>query len=133
MSARLEGKVVLITGAGGGLGSEQARMMAREGAKIVAANLKLDVNIAQGEAADSLWKRNLELVEEINQAGGEAIAVELDVSKEEDWIRAVGIAEDKFGKLNVLSNNAGIYFHASLLDHSTEDLMKIDRVNQLGV
>lgn len=100
MAGRLDNKVILITGAGGGLGSEQVRMMAKEGAKIVAANLKQDPIIADGQAADALWNKTLKLVEEIKQSGGEAIAVALNVTKEQDWEDAVAETEKHFVVVN---------------------------------
>lgn len=133
MAGRLEGKVVLISGAGGGLGGAQVKLMAQEGAKIVAGNLKEDPIIPQGQPADVLWNRTIGLIDEINNGGGEAIAVPLNVTDEDSWSDAVAHAEKKFGKLNVLCNNAGIYYHAGLLDHSVEDFHKIVNVNQLGV
>lgn len=133
MSGRLAGKVALISGAGGGLGSAQARMFAKEGAKIVACNLKKDPVIAEGLASDALWNRTTQMVDEINNGGGEAIAVPLDVTEEASWIDAVAEAEKTFGKLNVLSNNAGIYFHGGLLEHTVDDFFNIVKVNQLGV
>jgi len=133
MAGRLQDKVVLITGAGGGLGSEQARLMAKEGAKIVATNLKKDTIIAPDQAEDALWKRTLALVDEINRKGGEAIALPLDVTQEQDWIDAVAETEKHFGRLDVLSNNAGIYYHAGLLEHTVEKFYQIVSINQLGV
>ncbi|MCK5830882.1 MAG: glucose 1-dehydrogenase [Methylococcales bacterium] len=133
MTGRLENKVILISGAGGGLGNEQARLMAKEGAKIVAANLQEDPIIAPNQPSDSLWKRTLTLVDDINHNGGEAIAVPLDVTKEEDWISAVAESENKFGRLDVLSNNAGIYYHIGLLEHTVEKFHQIVDINQLGV
>lgn len=133
MADRLKGKVVLISGAGGGLGGAQAKMMAREGAKIVAGNLKQDRVIPQGQKADALWKRTIDLVDAIHHEGGEAVAVPLDVTDEASWNNAVALAESKYGKLDVLCNNAGIYYHAGLLDHSVEDFHNIVGVNQLGV
>lgn len=132
MAGRLKGKVVLISGAGGGLGSAQAKLMAQEGAKIVAGNLKTDTIIPQDQPADVLWNRTISLVDEINK-DGEAIAVPLNVTDEASWSDAAEQAEKKFGKLNVLCNNAGIYYHAGLLDHSVEDFHNIVNVNQLGV
>ncbi len=73
MADRLENKVILISGAGGGLGNEQARLMAKEGAKIVAANLQVDSIIAPNQPSDGLWKRTLALVDNINHNGGEAL------------------------------------------------------------
>ncbi len=91
---RLEGKVALITGAGSGIGRESALLFAREGAKIVVA----DVNDAAGEA----------VVGEIASAGGQAVYVHADVSQAADAEGMVRAAEESFGALHVLFNNAGI-------------------------
>ncbi|MBK9711038.1 MAG: glucose 1-dehydrogenase [Kouleothrix sp.] len=91
---RLQDKVALITGAGSGIGREAALLFAREGAKIVVA----DVNDAAGRA----------VVDEIGAAGGEAVYVHADVSKAADAEGMVRAAEESFGKLSVLFNNAGI-------------------------
>lgn len=133
MAGRLENKVVLITGAGGGLGSEQVKLMAKEGAKIVAANLQEDPIIASDQPSDGLWKRTVALVDEINQHGGEAMAIALDVTQEQDWIDAISETEKRFGRLDVLVNNAGIYYHAGLLEHTVEKFYQIVNINQLGV
>ena len=91
---RLNGKVALITGAGNGIGRETALLFASEGAAVVVA----DVNDGAGEktAAD------------IVAAGGRAIYKRSDVSKAADCEAMVAAAEQTFGKLNVLFNNAGI-------------------------
>lgn len=91
---RLAGKVALITGAASGIGKETAVLFAAEGAQVVAA----DVNDAAGEA----------VVAEIRSAGGEAVYVRADVSKTADCENMVRVAEETFGKLTVLFNNAGI-------------------------
>jgi NAD(P)-dependent dehydrogenase (short-subunit alcohol dehydrogenase family) len=91
---RLENKVAVITGAGSGIGRESALLFAREGARVVVA----DVNDAAGQA----------VVEELRGAGGEAVYVHADVSKGADAEGMVRAAEESFGRLDVLFNNAGI-------------------------
>lgn len=91
---RLEGKVALITGASSGIGRESALLFASEGAKIVVA----DVSDAAGAA----------VVAEIAAAGGAAVYVHADVSQAADAEAMVRVAEERFGKLDVLFNNAGI-------------------------
>src|SRR5687767_4497399 len=91
---RLKDEVALITGAGSGIGRESAILFAREGASVVA----VDVN---GDAAE-------EVAGAIREAGGRATAVAADVSKAGDAEAMVRAAEESFGKLTVLFNNAGI-------------------------
>src|SRR5215212_6157104 len=91
---RLEGKVALITGASSGIGRESALLFASEGAKIVVA----DVSDATGAA----------VVAEIAAAGGSAVYVHADVSQAADTEGMIRTAEERFGKLDVLFNNAGI-------------------------
>jgi NAD(P)-dependent dehydrogenase (short-subunit alcohol dehydrogenase family) len=91
---RLEGKVALITGASSGIGRESALLFAREGAKVVVA----DVSDAAGAA----------VVAEIAAAGGAAVYAHADVSQAADAEGMVRAAEESFGKLDVLFNNAGI-------------------------
>ena len=90
----LENKVALITGASSGIGKESSLLFAKEGAKIVA----VDINDAEGEKT----------VSEIENLGGKAIYVHADVSKSSDCEAMVKTSEEKFGKLNVMFNNAGI-------------------------
>ncbi len=91
---RLEGKVALVTGAGSGIGRESAKLFAAEGASVVA----VDVN---HEAVSRT-------AAEVEEAGGRAIAVGADVSKDADCRAMVAAAEETFGKLDVMFNNAGI-------------------------
>ncbi len=91
---RLKDKVALITGAGNGIGRATALLFAKEGAAVVVS----DVADAAGE----------QTVADIQAAGGQAVYVHADVSKATDSERMVQVAEQTFGKLNVLFNNAGI-------------------------
>lgn len=132
MAGRLTGKVILLTGAGGGLGSAQARLMAEEGASVMMANLLEDSVIAEGQPSSGLWDNAQRTAEEIRQGGGKAEVIALDVTQENQWEEAVLATEKTFGKLDVLINNAGIYYHAGLLEHTVEKFHEIVGVNQLG-
>ena len=91
---RLEGKVALITGAGGGIGGESALLFAAEGAAVVV----VDVDQKGGQ----------ETARRVTAAGGRAAFVSADVSRSADCEAMVRFAESTFGKLDVLFNNAGI-------------------------
>lgn len=104
MSGRLQGKVCLITGAGSGMGRVAAQVFAREGAAVAALDLKAE---AVQETAASIVK-----------SGGRAAALSCDVTKEADVKRAVEETVKKFGKLDVLYNNAGVFPEK---DHSVLD------------
>jgi NAD(P)-dependent dehydrogenase (short-subunit alcohol dehydrogenase family) len=91
---RLEGKVAIITGGAHGMGAVEAILFAKEGAKVVVADIRED-DARKVEA-------------EITEAGGEAMVVMLDVSKEDQWEQAISDVIAKFGKLDILVNNAGI-------------------------
>ena len=115
---RMEGKIALVTGGAGGIGSAICRLFAAEGAKVVVA----DVDSGRGE----------EVVTEIRGSGGEAIYIDLDVTKEEDWERAVAATVERFGGLNVLVNNAGAYSPELVADTPLETWERIMAVNATG-
>lgn len=91
---RLQDKVALITGASSGIGRETALLFAQEGASVAV----VDINDEGGQ----------ETVRMVEQTGGRALYVRADVSKAADCQHMVEQAEERFGKLNVLFNNAGI-------------------------
>jgi NAD(P)-dependent dehydrogenase (short-subunit alcohol dehydrogenase family) len=90
----LAGRAVMITGAGAGIGRATARAFSQAGAKLAIT----DIDLAAADA----------VANEIHSGGGEAISIQLDVSREEDAEAAVARSVDRFGKLDVLVNNAGI-------------------------
>jgi NAD(P)-dependent dehydrogenase (short-subunit alcohol dehydrogenase family) len=93
MKKRLEGKVAIITGAGSGIGKATAVLFASEDAKVTVAEINADA----GEKT----------VQEIKKAGGEAIFVKTDATKEADAANMVKATVEEFGKLNILFNNVG--------------------------
>ena len=116
---RLDGKVVLISGGARGQGALEAEIFVAEGAKVVFGDL-LD------EEGQSVERR-------ITESGGEAVYVHLDVTRDADWEEAVHAAEGRFGKLDVLVNNAGIANADSIEDTSEELWDRIMQVNAKGV
>jgi NAD(P)-dependent dehydrogenase (short-subunit alcohol dehydrogenase family) len=116
---RLAGKVALISGAARGMGAVEARMFAKEGARVVLG----DILEAEGRQVEA----------EIKAAGGDAVFVRLDVTREEDWQEAVGTAVNRFGRLDVLVNNAGIGGPGRVEDTSVEAWNSVMDVNAKGV
>jgi len=104
---RLEGKVAIITGGANGMGAEEARLFAREGAKVVVADIR-EEDARKVEA-------------EIAEAGGDAMVVILDVSQEDQWERAVAEVVAKFGKVDILVNNAGLIRPGTIKSATEED------------
>jgi 3(or 17)beta-hydroxysteroid dehydrogenase len=116
---RVEGKVALVTGAALGLGAAAAKLLAREGARVVAT----DVLEAEGRA----------LADEIVDAGGEAIFVRHDVASEEDWENAIALCLSRFGPLDILVNNAGVGVPGTVEDTSLESWRWLMSINLDGV
>ena len=116
---RLQGKVAIITGGARGQGEAEARMFAREGAKVVF-----------GDVLDDEGRR---VEAEIAAAGGEAVYVRLDVTDENSWREAVGTAVSRFGKVDILVNNAGIASWHAGDDATVEEWDRLMEVNAKGV
>ncbi len=115
---RLEGKVALITGGAHGMGAEECRLFAREGAKVV--------------IADVLEEDGRQVEAEITEAGGEAMFVLLNVSDEANWESAVQQIVARFGKLDVLVNNAGVTGSGEPNYASSETWDRLMEVNAKG-
>ena len=116
---RLDGKVALISGGARGMGAAEARLFCREGAQVVFGDIRDD----EGRAVEA----------EIRELGGEATYVHLDVTREEDWQRAVEFAESTYGPLKVLVNNAGIGNNETMEETTVEIWDRVMNVNAKGV
>jgi len=124
---RVEGKVALVAGAGmmgpsrGRLGNGRAAavLLAKEGARVVAADKSLEA----AEATVAVIKEN----------GGEAVAIQGDVSKETDARRMVEATLEHYGKLDILDNNVGIFLSRDIIDMSEEEWDHIMAVNVKGI
>lgn len=115
---RLEGKIAIITGAANGLGLEAARLFLKEGAKVAL----VDYDATIGE------QRTAEL-----QAEGEASFYQVDVANQEKVVEMVSMVKERFGKIDILINNAGITKDNMLLKMTGEDFQKVMDVNVNGV
>ncbi|MCC5949331.1 MAG: SDR family oxidoreductase [Nitriliruptoraceae bacterium] len=117
-TTRLSGKHVLITGAAQGMGAAVARHYAAQGAKVCLGDINVD-GVAQ-------------VAKEIEQDGGEATHVELNVTDQDQAAAAVAHTVEAFGSINVLLNNAGINKPLFFLDITRENYQKIMEVNAWG-
>ena len=116
---RLENKVALISGGARGMGEVEAKLFAKEGAKVI--------------IGDMLEDKGRKVEAQINEAGGECVFVVLDVSDEDAWQRAVNEAVSRFGKLDILVNNAGIY-RAHIVEETTAaEWDQVMNINAKGV
>jgi glucose 1-dehydrogenase len=116
----LQGKVIIVTGGNSGIGRSIVEEVARLGAKVV-----IDYR-SHPEATEAIE-------EEIGQLGGSCFGVQADVGKLEDLQRLVQAAVDRYGRLDVMVNNAGIETRTSILDTTPEDFDKVLNVNLRGV
>ncbi len=117
---RLKDQAVIVTGAGRGIGAAIAKSLAREGAGVV-------VNYSRSGAAAK------GVVRDIEQAGGNAVAVQADVSALSEHERLVAAALERFGRLDILVNNAGIEFRQPFLATTPEQWDSTLSVNLKGV
>ena len=115
MQARLDGRVAIVTGAAGGIGAAIAARLATEGARVVIADLKADA--AQATAAT---------------LGSDAIGVGCDVGDEGQVEACARAALDRFGRLDIVVNNAGLMTFKKLSEWTADDWLKVLRVDLLG-
>jgi glucose 1-dehydrogenase len=116
----LQGKVIIVTGGNSGIGKSIVEEVARLGAKVV-----IDYR-SHPEVTEAIE-------EEIGELGGSSIGVQADVGKLEDLQRLVQEAVGRYGRLDVMVNNAGIETRTSILDTTPEDFDKVLNVNLRGV
>jgi NAD(P)-dependent dehydrogenase (short-subunit alcohol dehydrogenase family) len=124
---KLEGRVAIVTGASRGIGAEIARVFAAEGARIACAARTLnegDHRFLSGSLAGT--------VKSITDAGGRSIAVPIDVSREEDCQRLVTAAEDAFGTVDILVNDAALTYYAPIIDYNVRHWARAFAVNVHG-
>jgi len=116
---KLKDRIAVITGAGSGIGQVTARLFAQEGARIAAA----DINAAGGEETCGL----------ISGEGGEAIFVQTDVARVAEAEKLMRTVKERFGRIDVVVNNAGVELPRSLLDTSEEDWERVVSIDLKGV
>lgn len=116
---RLAGKTAIVTGSGSGIGRAVALRYAREGAKCVIADIQTD--LAEGVA------------QEIQSAGGKAVAVAMDIRKQEDIDRTIRETTASFGQIDILFNNAAIFEMAPFLESSRDSYDQLFDINVKGM
>jgi len=116
---RLENKLALISGGARGMGAVEAQLFAKEGAKIVIG----DIREEEGRRVEA----------QISEAGGECLFIFLDVTKEANWVEAVDTTVARFGKLDILINNAGIFPMERVEDTTPESWDQVMDINAKGV
>lgn len=118
-TGKLEGKVAVITGAGGGQGEIIAKVLAQQGAKVTIV----------GRNADKLTR----VAEHIKADGGQAMCVAADVGKEESWTEIVKKTVDTYGRIDILVSNAGVIDGGNVLNETKEAFDKVMDVDCFGV
>ena len=113
---RLDGKVAIITGSAQGMGAAHAKLFIENGAKVILT----DLNEEKGHALAA-------------ELGENALFVKQNVTSEEDWATVIAKAEEAFGPVNVLVNNAGITMAKKMLDVTVEEYRRIVDINQVSV
>ncbi|MBD3110187.1 glucose 1-dehydrogenase [Bacillus sp. AGMB 02131] len=113
---RLDGKVAIITGGARGMGEAHVRLFVKEGAKVVFTDLN--------EEGGLVLEREL---------GGNVKFVKQDVTKAVDWENVIAVAENIFGPVNILVNNAGISMNKSIFEMTEAEYRKIVDINQVSV
>ena len=116
---RLSGKVALISGGSRGQGEAEAKLFSSEGAKVV--------------LGDILDSEGLAVTSEINESGGEALYVHLDVTSKDDWGSAVKQTLENFGGLDILVNNAGISQRKLVHETTVDEWDRVQDINSKGV
>jgi NAD(P)-dependent dehydrogenase (short-subunit alcohol dehydrogenase family) len=119
MGSRLAGKVCIITGAGSGIGQASAQLFAVEGARVVVADI--DLQAAQSTA------------EAIARSGGDAVAEQVDVTDEANTVALADRVVQRFNRIDVLFNNAGIAGVGDVLETEPDLFDRVMRVNVRGV
>jgi len=113
---RLDGKVAIVTGGARGMGASHVRRFVKEGAKVVFT----DINAEGAKALEAELGENVKFVQQ-------------DVTKADDWKKVIEEAENTFGPVNILVNNAGISMSKSLMEITEEEYRRIIDINQVSV
>jgi NAD(P)-dependent dehydrogenase (short-subunit alcohol dehydrogenase family) len=124
---KLDGRVAIVTGASRGIGAEIAQLFAHEGARVVCAARTLkegDHRLLSGSLSDTVAR--------IKIAGGEASAVAVDISKDEDCQRLVSTAQATFGTVDILVNDAALTYYKPIVDYNIKQWVKAFAVNVHG-